>query len=72
MIFFYYGFGLALGIALSIAVGGAYVREHRWGVWDRTAITTVAIAAVVIGVVVGWALQEWLTWVFAAQNQRGY
>jgi Na+-driven multidrug efflux pump len=72
VIFFYYGFGLAFGIALSIAVGSAYVREHRWGVWDRGAIATVAIAAVVIGLTVGWALQEWLTWAFATQTQRGY
>jgi Na+-driven multidrug efflux pump len=72
MTLFYYGFGMALSIAMSIAIGNAWVRENRHGKWDRQTITTVAIGAVVFGVIVGWALQTYLTFAFATQTQRGY
>ena len=35
MNFFYYGFSMALSIALGIAIGNAWVRDHDYGVWTR-------------------------------------
>jgi Na+-driven multidrug efflux pump len=72
MIFFYYGFGLALSIALTIATGSAWIREHRNGRWDNRSRITLALVAIVLGILVGWGLQEWLSFAFATQTQRGY
>ena len=30
---FFYGFGLAIAAAMAIAIGNAWVRDHRNGVW---------------------------------------
>ena len=36
MTIFAYGFGMAISIALAVAIGNAWVREHRKGVWTLT------------------------------------
>jgi len=60
---FFYLFSLALGIGLGIATGGAWVREHRHGVWDRRAIVVVAVVSVAFGLAVGWGLDTYAAYV---------
>jgi hypothetical protein len=66
MLLFYYGFGMALSFAFGVAIGNAWIREHRFGIWSRKAVWSVAGACVVLGLAFGWALQSYLNFVFVS------
>ncbi len=69
MTIFAYGFGMAISIALATAIGNAWVREHRNGVWTLTMAGTVATVAVLFGVAVGWGLAQYFA--FIAESATG-
>jgi hypothetical protein len=70
MIVFFYGFGIALGIAISLAIGNAWVREHRNGVWTIPMVIGVIAIALVLGVAVGWALVQYFAFYNASAGSR--
>jgi hypothetical protein len=70
MVIFCYGFGVALAVAFGIAIGNAWIRDHRIGIWDRKTAFAIVGTSIVLGVIVGWALQQYLTFVFLSQTTR--
>jgi H+/Cl- antiporter ClcA len=66
MLFFYYGFGMALSCAFGIAIGNAWMRENRGGRWSRKAIWTIACTCALLGLAFGWALQTFLNFAWAS------
>ncbi len=70
MTVFFYCFGLALAFAISIAVGGAWVREHRNGVWTLPMIVGVVVVALVLGVAIGWAFVQYYAFYLASATNR--
>lgn len=67
---FSYAFGVAISIAMALAIGNAWVREHRNGVWTLPMAAAVAIVGIAIGVAVGWSLQQYLAFVQASATGR--
>jgi hypothetical protein len=67
---FCYGFGLAIAAALTIAIGNAWAREHRNGVWTMNMLATAFAVAITFGLVVGWALQQYFILVAASATGR--
>lgn len=70
MTVFCFGFGVAIAAALTIAIGNAWVKEHRNGVWTMNMIATAAAIAIVFGVTVGWALVQYFTLIAASAAGR--
>ncbi len=70
MTIFSYAFGVAISIAMALAIGNAWVREHRNGVWTLPMAAAVAIVGIAIGVAVGWSLQQYLAFVQASATGR--
>jgi hypothetical protein len=68
---FYYGFGLALSCAFTIAIGNAWMRDRRRR-WDQRSIVTAAVIAIAIGAIFGWAIQQYLDYVRFTGTTRGY
>ncbi|MGA7571789.1 MAG: hypothetical protein WBG27_15115 [Candidatus Aquilonibacter sp.] len=69
MTIFAYGFGMAISIALAVAIGNAWVREHRKGVWTLTMAGTVTALALFLGVAIGWGLAQYFA--FVAESATG-
>jgi len=67
---FAYGFGMAIAIALTLAISNAWVNEHRNGVWTLGMIVGTGVVALVLGVTVGWALQQYLAFYAASATGR--
>jgi hypothetical protein len=67
---FFYSFGLALAFAISIAIGSAWVREHRNGVWTVPMVLGVVGVAVVLGVAIGWAFVQYFAFYNASATSR--
>jgi hypothetical protein len=67
---FSYAFGVAISIAMALAIGNAWVREHRNGVWTLPMAAGVVIAGVAVGIAVGWSLQQYLAFVAASATGR--
>jgi MFS family permease len=67
---FCYGFGMAIAIALTAAIGNAWVREHRNGVWTMNMIATAGAIAITFGLTVGWALVQYFILVAASATGR--
>jgi Na+-translocating ferredoxin:NAD+ oxidoreductase RnfA subunit len=67
---FFYGFGLALALAITLAVGNAWVREHRNGVWTVPMIVGVVAIALVLGTAIGWAFVQYFAFYNAAATSR--
>jgi len=66
---FFYSFGLAIALAMAIAIGSAWVRDHRNGVWTmRMAVGLVAIA-LLVGVAIGWAFVQYYAF-YTASGSR--
>ena len=59
-----------MSIALAVAIGNSWVRDHRNGVWTMQMTAIVAIAAIVLGGALGWALQQYLAFVAASATER--
>jgi len=53
---FFYVFGVAIAIAIALAIGNQWVRDHRNGVWTVPMVLGLLAVAVVAGVTIGWAL----------------
>ena len=70
MTLFYYGFSMALSVALGIAIGNAWVRDHDYGVWTRKTIAVLTIVVVAFGLILGWAMATWLTWALNSGSVR--
>jgi hypothetical protein len=70
MTIFFYGFGLALAFAICIAVGNAWVREHRNGVWTIPMVIGVIAVALVLGVTIGWAFVQYFAFYNASATSR--
>lgn len=70
MTVFFYAFGLALALAISIAVGNAWVREHRKGVWTIPMVVGVLAIALVLGVAIGWAFVQYFAFYSASATSR--
>ncbi len=70
MTIFCYGFGIALAGALGVAIGNAWMHDHRNGVWTLRAIATVTAAALALGTLIGWALLQYLAFVAASAAGR--
>jgi len=67
---FYYGFSMALSIALGVAIGNAWVRDHDYGVWTRKFASILTIIVIAFGLILGWAMETWLTWAFNSSSVR--
>jgi len=67
---FSYGFGLAISIALTLAISNAWVKEHRNGVWTLGMIAGASAIALALGATVGWALQQYLAFYAASATGR--
>ena len=67
---FFYGFGLAIALAMGIAIGNAWVRDHRNGVWTIPMVLGVLAVAIVIGVTIGWSLVEYFAFYTASASGR--
>ena len=65
-----YGMGLVISIALALAIGNAWVRDHRNGVWTMPMAFGVAATALVIGVAVGWCLAQYFAFVASSATGR--
>lgn len=70
MTLFSYVFGMALSIALGAAIGGAYVRDHYYGVWTRNVVIVLSTIVVVFGIIFGWAIATWLNWALNSASVR--
>jgi hypothetical protein len=66
MTIFSYTFAMAISIALGIAIGTAYVREHYYGVWTRKTIAVLTAIVIAFGLILGWAISTWLTWALSS------
>lgn len=71
MTVFFYGFGVALALAITLAIGGAWVREHRNGVWTLPMIAGVVVTALVLGIAIGWAFVEYYAFYTSSATGRG-
>jgi hypothetical protein len=58
-------FGFALGVALAVAVGRALMANH-----GRKVIPGVCVSAVVLGLLLGWALNGYIDYVRASATMR--
>ncbi|HEX8807190.1 MAG TPA: hypothetical protein VF741_09575 [Candidatus Aquilonibacter sp.] len=67
---FFYSFGLALALAITLAIGGAWVREHRNGVWTLPMIVGVVTVAIVLGAAIGWAFVQYFAFYTASATSR--
>jgi hypothetical protein len=67
---FCYGFGIAISLAMALAIGNAWVNDHRKGVWTFPMIATLVAFALLAGICVGWALQQYFAFVAASQTGR--
>ena len=67
---FYYGFSMALAIALGIAIGNAWVRDHDYGVWTRKVVIDLTITTLAFGLVLGWGMATWLSWALNSGSVR--
>ena len=67
---FFYGFGLALAFAIALAIGNAWVREHRNGVWTLPMIVGIVTVALVMGVAIGWAFVQYYAFYTASATGR--
>jgi hypothetical protein len=70
MTIFSYAFGIAISFAIAIAIGNAWTREHRRGVWTMGMIATLVITAAIFGVAVGWGLNTYLNFIAASATGR--
>lgn len=70
MTIFSYVFGMAISFAIAIAIGNAWARDHRKGVWTMSMLATLVVAAAVLGVVVGWSLNAYLAFIAASAAGR--
>ncbi len=70
MTLFCYSFGIALAGALGIAIGNAWTANHRNGVWTMGMAASVALLALVMGALIGWALVQYLAFVAASATGR--
>jgi Na+-driven multidrug efflux pump len=67
---FGYIFGMAISIAMAVAIGNAWARDHRNGVWTLRMAVTVAIVAIAFGLVVGWCFQQYLAFIASSATGR--
>lgn len=70
MTVFFYCFGIALALGIALAIGTAWVREHRNGVWTIPMVVCVVAIAVVLGAVIGWAFVEYFAFYNASATSR--
>ncbi len=70
MTLFYYAFSMALSIALGVAIAGAWVREHDYGVWTRKVLIVATITCVAFGLILGWGMDTWLSWALNSGSVR--
>ena len=67
---FCYGFGIAIALAMALAIGNAWVGDHRKGVWTMPMAAALIAIALVVGIGVGWSLQQYLIFVSASRVGR--
>ena len=72
MTVFSYGFGFAISIAMGIAIGSSWVRDNRAGVWSKKLAFSITISVLLFGIILGWAIDTWLSWAFSAPGHRVY
>lgn len=70
MTIFSYAFGMAISFAIAIAIGNAWTRDHRRGVWTMRMLATLVVTAAVFGAIVGWSLDAYLTFLAASATDR--
>lgn len=70
MTIFCYCFGIAMSLATAIAAGNAWTRDHRRGVWTIKMAVTLVVTAILIGIVIGWSLTQYLAFVAASATGR--
>jgi hypothetical protein len=70
MTIFFYAFGLALALGIVLAIGNAWVREHRNGVWTIPMVVGVIAIALVLGVTIGWAFVQYFAFYNASATNR--
>ena len=58
----FYALGIILGLALGVATGQQYVREHHGGVAPRTTVIWIGIGSLVLGVALGWAIDAFIAY----------
>jgi hypothetical protein len=67
---FAYVFGVAISIAMAAAIGNAWVRDHRNGVWTLRMAAVIAIAAIALGALIGWSLTQYFAFLAASATGR--
>jgi F0F1-type ATP synthase assembly protein I len=67
---FSYAFGMAMSLALAIAIGNAWAREHRQGVWTMRMAVMLVVAGLAVGIVLGWALDQYFKFIAASASGR--
>jgi MFS family permease len=70
MTLFSYGFGMAMSFAITIAIGNAWARDHRRGVWTISMVAILIVTGVILGVLFGWSLNTYLNFVSASATGR--
>ena len=56
----FYVLGIILGLALCVATGQQYIREHHGGVAPRATVIWIGIWSLVVGVALGWAIDAFV------------
>jgi Na+-driven multidrug efflux pump len=70
MTIFSYAFGIAMSVALAVAIGNAWTRDHRHGVWTMRMAAILIAVALAAGVVLGWALDQYFKFIAASASGR--
>jgi predicted transporter len=67
---FFYIFSVALCLGLGFFTADAWMRDHRSGRWDKTAIAYVAIACVLCGLALGWGIDTYAAFVQLSMQRQ--
>ncbi|HTU69660.1 MAG TPA: hypothetical protein VMF11_05005 [Candidatus Baltobacteraceae bacterium] len=70
MTIFAYGFGIAISVAMALAIGNSWVRDHRNGVWTMSMAARLVAGAIAFGIAVGWCLQQYFAFLAASAAGR--
>ena len=70
MTLFFYGFSVALGLALGFTTANAWVREHRNGRWSRRAIAIVVLVSAGFALLLGWGIDTFAAFAQLTESAR--
>jgi hypothetical protein len=55
---------------MALAIGNAWVRDHRNGVWTLSMVLGLLAVAIVVGVTIGWSLVQYFAFYAASATGR--